>query len=132
MDDGDGRTAELVAHRHLSLERGVRRLDPFPLLEHAVEDPVHPTEDLLARSEVLHEVLDLARQGPALDRVVDRDVGTAEAVDRLFGVADDEQAPGLRGHLAPGPSGAQIQVTSSDWIGSVSWNSSTRMRRERR
>jgi hypothetical protein len=30
------------------------------------------------------------------------------------------------------PAGAQIQVTSSDWIGSVSWNSSTRMRGERR
>ena len=32
-----------------------------------------------------------------------RDVGAPEAVDRLLGIADEEQPPGIDGHFGPGP-----------------------------
>ena len=62
-----------------------------------------------------------------------RDVGPPEAVDRLLGVADEEQPARLDLDLVPlaGPrssSAAPSSAAMSTWIGSVSWNSSTRSR----
>ncbi len=38
---------------------------------------------------------------PAADLAIDRDVGAAEAIDRLLGIADDEETAGLRLRLPP-------------------------------
>ena len=45
----------------------------------------------LRRAEVLHELRVLARERSVSDRVVDRDVGATEPVDRLLRIADDRQ-----------------------------------------
>ena len=67
-----------------------------------------------------------------------RDVGPAEPVDRLLRVADHEQVAGRDRRPRPtapsrprssSGSAAAMRTASSIWIGSVSWNSSSRRRR---
>ena len=62
------------------------------------------------------------------------DVGAAEPVDRLLGVADEEQSPGFDGYVGPSPDRSRprpstaMRMAISIWIGSVSWNSSSSRR----
>ena len=113
------------------VELRVRRLHALLLDEHAVEHAVRPVEHAADRAEVLDELRLAARERAVADRVVDGDVGAAEAVDRLLRVADDGEAAGPRPQLAaspsPGSSSLAMQRAISACTGSVSWNSSTRI-----
>ena len=99
-----------------SLGRRPERLDPLVaglpallrvLVEHVGEHVVDPLHDRRGGAEVLADDLDAA--GPArlparpaaLTWSYMRDVGAAEAVDGLLGVADHEQLAGLEDHVAP-------------------------------
>ena len=72
-------------------ERDVGRLHALGLDEHPVEDVVHPCDHAAGRAEVLDELRGCARERPVPDRVVYRDVGSPEPVDRLLGVAHDRE-----------------------------------------
>src|SRR5687768_12767717 len=93
---------------------GVRRLDPRPLYEHPVKELVHPAEDGLCRAKVLLESLEAAGQRPSFDGIVGGDVRPSEAVDRLFRIADDEQAPRLRHDVAPIALGSRWRADPGD------------------
>ena len=74
-------------------------------------------QQLVAGAEVAGQVLQFAGQRTPLDRVVDRHVGAAEAVDRLLGVADHEQAAGLGRERAPVAPGARRGAQPGDELG---------------
>ena len=85
-------------------------------------------------AEVGRDLLAAGRGARASDLVVDGDVGAAEAVDRLLGVADDRQPPGPGRSVrqsSPGSSSLVSNSASSAWTGSVSWNSSISTARNR-
>ena len=73
---------------------------------------------------------------PALHRLVERHVGAPEPVDRLLGIADEEELAGRgRDALPVGVSAGSAAARSSRisaCSGSVSWNSSTKMCVKRR
>ena len=110
--------AEVVAQQHgdaRAVRVGAERFDPLVprlatllavLVEDVGEDVVDPLHDRRRGAEVLAD--DLEGAGPAglagdlaLDLVVHADVRAAEAVDGLFGVADDEELAGLEDRRAP-------------------------------
>ena len=64
------------------------------LAEHLVEDPVIPGDQQLRGAEVHHQFLRLKRRqaGTAAARILkESDLGLAKSVDRLLGIADEEQ-----------------------------------------
>src|SRR6202043_4249378 len=68
---------------------------------HLVERRGERSEPWRRRAEARQYAVLSARKGALLKVVVDRDIRTAKAVDRLLGVADDGQAAGRRRKLAP-------------------------------
>ena len=95
------------------------------------EHVVHELDDRRDRAEVAGEVLRCGAE--RLPGAEERgDVGAPEPVDRLLGVADDEETPGLDGDLVPRPASRHRDRPmpgarrDRHWIGSVSWNSSSR------
>ena len=126
--------------RATRVERLERRLGIGLERDEAAEDVVGEVDHGLRRAEVGRQ-----RDAVGADLVggaqVLGDVGAAEAVDRLLGIADDEQAAGERLQPSPGrragpsvaawsgSSGSAVRRTAiSSWIGSVSWNSSSSTR----
>ena len=110
-----------------------RRLDVGLVGDQPAEHVVDEVDDRRGRTEVggQHDLVGADLVGGA---EVLGDVGTAEPVDRLFRVADDEQ-PARFGHeLTPvGVVGRVVgreasRTAISSWIGSVSWNSSSMIR----
>ena len=96
--------------------------------------PFAQLEDLLDRAEVLRDPPDALREGAPAQVVIDGDVRAAEAVDRLLRVAHHEQVARLGRSVrqSSAPPLLEMRMISSAWIGSVSWNSSTRIREKRR
>jgi hypothetical protein len=118
----------------------VARVGPQPLVlagRVLRDDRVRRRQDRLGRAVVLLEQHD-GRVGVVLLEVLDvADVGAAEGVDRLVGVADDAQL-GRRDRarrglaLAPPARGPTSSRTSTYCAWLVSWYSSTRTWRKRR
>ena len=118
LDRAPGDVAPRVRRRHR--QRDDRRLavDAWPVTgerdvarlqrqvvagHHGRERGVHERLDLRHAAKARRQV---HKRGaplldPAADLAIDGDVGAAEAVDRLLGIADDEEAAGLRLRLAP-------------------------------
>ena len=71
--------------------------------EYIVERPVDPFDQRTNRAEVGREGYDSPpiSLDDSADLVVGSDVGTAEAVDRLLGIADDKQRAGYRSTFVP-------------------------------
>jgi hypothetical protein len=99
---GPGLRVELAEGEHdrrPPRARRARRLVEFDVAglhtrlarEHCVEHGVERGEQLRVRAEVRRDLFMLAFERAVADLVVDRDVGAAEAVDRLLGVPDDRE-----------------------------------------
>src|SRR5262249_54134311 len=99
-------------------------------LEHAVEPIVEP-RDQRGHAAKIRGQRDAERVlvgEQAADAVVHRDVGTAEAIDRLLGIAASVSEPGRSATSSQREASGTIShrySTISAWSGSVSWNSST-------
>ena len=97
-------TTTTAGPSHLGPERRqvvIRRLRAFLALgDHRPEHAVHPLEQRRDRAEVLAELLDAVGEEP-LRAIPQRDVGAAEAVDRLFRIADDEDLAWPQHRLRP-------------------------------
>ena len=69
------------------------------------------------------------------DALIHVDIGAAEAVNRLLRITDDEQLAGYRRDVFPARLARIVcresSSSSSAWSGSVSWNSSTKIRLKR-
>ena len=87
-----------------------------PVREHLVEPLVDEGDDRRDRAEVGGEGEGLAAASldEALRLLVDRDVGAAEAVDRLLGVADDEELARLQAAAAPVGRGLPLRVLGQE------------------
>src|SRR5690606_16190822 len=83
------------------IERDVPGLDAVMRGDDVLEATVHPVDDAAERAEVLGDGAEITRQDMPLDPLIDADVGTAEAVDRLLRVADEEEPSRRRAQLAP-------------------------------
>ena len=75
-------------------------LCPRHVVDEAFEHGVDPVEDGSCGPEVLLEVHGVVAEGRA-GVEVDSHVGPSEPVDRLLGIADEEQRPGTRSQAAP-------------------------------
>ncbi len=84
----------------MMLQRDICRLHARFLFDQPLERAVHPRDDLLGRAEVLDD-RPLSAEQMALYVVVHRDIGAAEAVDRLLRIAYDEQAAEPQRYPAP-------------------------------
>ena len=92
------------------VEGGVGGLaSPSPSPHELLEQVVDPAEDGVDGAEVLAQGDDAAAE--ALPGAVpERDVGAAEAVDRLLGVADDQHPAGRRARCRPSAPGSAVGV----------------------
>ncbi len=85
------------------VEGAVQRLGTRMRLDQLAEHRVHPREDVGRGPKVAGQVLRHRSIGKLLGRGEERrDVCPTEPVDRLFGVADEEQSSGLDVDLRPG------------------------------
>ena len=102
----------------------IHQLGPGAGGHRAGEEGVDERHEVRERAVVVGEIMtaaSAARGVFAPDLVEDLDVGAAEGVDGLLGVADEDEVGACR----------RTRRMMSHWTGSVSWNSSTRTIRQR-
>ena len=93
----------LGRHAPRRVEGAVLGLGVDEWLDELAEHVIDPREHLRCRPEVAGEKA-RGRFGEAFARGEERrDVGAPEPVDRLLGVAHEEQSPGVDGHVGPRP-----------------------------
>ena len=116
VDGGNGRSRAGLARRG---ERGEARL-PDGLDEQGRKRVVHDAEDARAAAEVrahLDDAIRIASDEGAFGRLISVEVGAAEAVDRLFRIADEEEGSGPDGARVPGRARVTLAGQAPHYVG---------------